>query len=306
MPLLEIGDDKPLSQKFSFLNIAPQEDNRELTSVKQVDESLPRVQSLEPKVSKDTSEVVSDQAIDVQDMQAVGVVKTTTGASKLFINLATPARPLGKRIVDNHRFLFSPLYNDTDKSGASCSVITVLDLKGRINLDMSSDVLSLLDYVRESSLLDLSNKYTLPRMRRKGRLAKVLPARRPIDTAKVHESEVPNQSSAKVSKITELNSVENESENISTSSSTVKHTTTRLSVAAQALPLPTRYSHHFSILLPTSDREASWSVYFDGQDSTLKILLPPQEDFITLKARLDDFRAFTKDGELHIFFIGQV
>lgn len=299
MPLLEFGSEKPLTQRFSFLNLA---DDKNI-DVKQETSSLRHVNILEAKPMserKRSNDVApqSDFKVVTQDMHAVGVIKTTLGSSKLFINLTTPNTQDGQSgIKAKSPFYCSNVAEDKDKSGTPCSVMTVLDVKARVNLDLDTDVQSLLEHVRKVSKLEIGSKYTLPRMRKKGKLS-------PVST--LHDADIQHQMIAGNTAVPETNSVVKvlEKHDSKSSSGGSKHCVDNLAVAAIALPLPTRYTHHFSVALPSVSNKASWSVYFDSQDTTLKVLLPPQEDFITLVAALDDFRAFTKDGHLHIFFIG--
>ncbi|BFZ55676.1 hypothetical protein PYCC9005_002717 [Savitreella phatthalungensis] len=79
-----------------------------------------------------------------------------------------------------------------------------------------------------------------------------------------------------------------------------------------AHPLPTPYTHEVVLDLPRGATAQSWSVFYDPADNTLKVLVPPMEEFCEVPVAAKeqhgrnsaDFRTFARDKTLHILYRG--
>ena len=285
MPLLEIGHGRTkIADRFDFLKIngADEED----------DES-----ALEPKIliqPAGNTQVNQDLYVETQDLTPVLVLKTTTdNGKKLFVNVTTfasPAHPLIKLLLPSQpgyipEVWLSAITESTDKKGDLCQVLTALPLLRLTQGYNDTDLQHILQTMRSIGVpITDATKWSVPKMKRKDDLARIKVPHEPPQQGK---NFVGKPLIAEVEK-----------------SPAVVQTASRaqpLSHSTLAGPLPTMYTHEYSRELSTKQ---SWSVYFDATDKTLKVLIPPSEEFITIPVKSDDFRAFSRDGALHIFCIG--
>lgn len=306
MPLIDVPETRTLSQKFNFLNLGSSEQSDiGRTDVAQSVQPASRPNSVTTTMGKYPATEASElEYLAPDSMRPVGVVKTTAALQKLFINVAYPNQSIPMTRSPGSKFLFSLVKEDRDKSGAGCFVMTVLDTESTVSLAIDMDVRSVLDYVRACTGMTITDKYTLPRMKKKGSLDKIMLPSSQVDESLHWVGKKPRMEPSRL--ISELDSTDTLISSEPTQIESVNRHSTKLTQAILATPLPSRYTHHFSVLLSqgqTGKASVSWSVYYDCQDSTLKVLLPPKEDFLTIKVGEDDFRAFTKDGSLNIFYI---
>lgn len=302
MPLIELAEKKPLSQRFTFLNISGQEateaeDTR--GSIGNETKSEVKIQGLGASHLSGGDEVL-EEFFEASDLVAHSVVKTSMLSQKLFINLATLRADLYERHTVGQT-LFSEITQSIDKSGKQCYVLTALVPRDGQPIDADVRVRGLLDLLRTTLDTDVSSKYSFPKMKKKGLLGRVrIPSNKRPSIEQIGDTSGDSRPRSLITEVAQERPVNTEA-----IQSGLKHKISPFSRAILATPFPTQYTHNVAIPLPSpAGVSCSRSVYFDSHDSTLKILVPPSEDFISVVAKSDDFRAFTKDGELMIFYVG--
>lgn len=301
MPFLEIGETKSLDQRFNFLNISatvPAEEAR-------IEDKKPKpvLETLRTSLQNSTQAAQTDGFFAHEALTQVCVVKTTIDGEKLFINLL---RPSSMAVEDRDLILFSDIGTDTDKTGQQCYVVTSLICSTSLSRDSNEEILAMLDLLQKTLQVTIGQSYTIPKMKKKGHWGQIrVPTLQEVASANAVDG------ADRKRLIIETEESVTDTTKPAGSSPLVeshKRKISKRSVSLLASPLPTMYTHHLSIMLhsgtPTAVKR-SWSVYYDSQDSTLKVLIPPKEEFETIAVRTDDFRAFTKDEHLHIFYIGK-
>lgn len=304
MPLLDLPEDNGLARRFNFLNVSTGDESAPSARKQATDDTLSSF--LAPAPARTS---VHPPVVNATDLSALFVVKTAIrSGKKVFINittLATDDRSL--RLPADHILLGEP-FMDTDKVGNECHVITAL-LQTPTFPEDDRTIKQVIRAVGGTLQADLSEKYNVPKMRKKARLTNII-----VQPA-------PTQGHASISEDTNQKRVQSLITDVTQASDQLKHTyevnpqslgakrkheISTLSPALLAMPLPTLYTNHISVVLEqtTTRKQQSWSCYYDSQDSTLKILVPPDEEFITIRVRKDDFRAFSKGDQLHIFYVG--
>lgn len=304
MPLLEIGSPKSLSQRFNFLNISGSldgQDSGEQNDLIITSEPLRLVTPVGNESRQASGQQRDNEFFSKDEMTQICVVKSTIKGQKLFINLLKPSFPIYE---DSELILFSNVDTDADKSGQPCYVLSALVFSPLVSSHADKEIHRVLSVLRTTLQDDVADAYSIPKLKRKGQLGmirKLFATPQPLSSGTQ-----PSQSSAPQKRlITEVDGSTSSKSKFPGSTSS-GHKISKRSIAILASPLPTMYTHHLSIpLAPSSDgSKHSWSIYFDSQDSTLKILIPPKEEFETIAVKTDDFRAFAKDQHLHIFYIG--
>lgn len=307
MTFLEIGEAKSLAQRFNFLNLsnssADLPGDEEVSCITPV-EPLKFTQSSygTPKAFPAQSKA---QYFNEDELAQLCVVKSTINGEKLFINLLQPVIAASEV---PELILFSDVSTDIDKAGQLCYVITSLIFSPFLSTQRDEKITEMLAVLRESLAVDIGDRYTIPKLKRKGTLGKIQRPFAPLSAQNTKHSHTVREVHKRL--ITELDEPEPRPNQPGASGrreeSGHRHKISRHSISVLASPLPTIYTHHLSMSLAsdTSATKLSWSIYYDAQDSSLKVLVPPKEEFETIAVGTDDFRAFTKDQRLHIFYIG--
>lgn len=294
--LLELTGDAPLHSRFSFLNVVDKD------PIAAAQSSSGRTQLSGSALGQNLSEpavLANANLIPATDLVPLFVVKTNIiGVSKLFINVAGLKSGASRLSQSPHGIWCSEVTTDVDKAGKTCRVLTALINEASMPEDQAAE--RLISAIRAGLQLDVGVEHSLPKMRKKGNLSDV--------SLLSHKKELNTRSSGstgvKKSLITEIHEPIVKAE--PKSATKTQHKVESLTRAILSMPLPTMYTHRvtFKMHAELQNGTRSWSVYFDSQDLTLKILLPPDEEFITLAVKTDDFRAFSRAGQLYIFYVG--
>lgn len=294
MPLLEVGQGRSnITDRFDFLKL---DGDASLEHDKPV-ESEPKL-FIQPASAAGQN---IDLYVEKEDLQPVFVLKTSLkDGRKLFVNvtsLASPAHPLIKLFLPSQpnytpEVWLSAVSPATDKKGDTCEVITALPLLLLAQGYNDQDLKNILQAI-ENYGIPVSNveKWSIPKMKRKDALARIRIPQQPPQAGKNF-----------VGKPLIAEIQQPEAEHSSPAFFQAPSVLRPLSTSTLATPLPTQYTHEFTRELSAKQ---SWSVYFDANDGTLKVLIPPSEEFMSLPVQSDDFRAFTRDSKLHVFCIGK-
>lgn len=284
MPLLEF--DQPVksnvAKKFSFLDLG-------------IAENAGDIEEIEPErdllLTKPKEKLPI--YIEIIDLKAVSVVKTTLkDGQKLFINLTvleSTAHPLTKLVQPYRKGYLaevwqSAMLTDVDKKGVSCQVVTVLPLIS-IEAKFSDEEVNYIVRALQLDGLAIADatKWSTPKMKSKGSLQRIsIPDLDPAEHA----------AKSGQSLITEVEPKKTPHG---------KHVISAFTGNVLKMPGPSIYTHQCVVPL---GGKGSWSIYFDHDDSTLKILIPPAEEFMTVRVTSDDFRAFTRESQLFLFYTG--
>lgn len=299
--LLELREEPSLHSRFSFLNVVDQE-SVVTTDHANTSRDSNRSNTNDTITSKQTLKNPSLLAreadlIPHNELIPLFVVKTAIeGVSKLFINVTGLKASSSRPAEPAESAWISEVTTDVDKAGKICRVITVAI--SNVTLPESQIAENVISAIRDNLQLNIGTDYSLPKMRKKGTLSSVT-----LHTCRMDSKILPQPEETGKSLITELDSPVVKSN--AKSASKTQHKVELLTRAILSMPLPTMYTHRVSFPLRAAQSErSSWSVYYDSQDSTLKILLPPEEEFTTIAVQKDDFRAFSRAGQLQIFYVG--